>query len=453
MARRRERPAARALAGTLLGNVPGLALPFVITARIEAGRLTDAYFYAFAIALFGTAVVALTLENNVVPVAAHHRRDGAARLRAFARGLVARSAAWSALGYVALGAAAAAGVLVRDNWSAAEKELCVQLIAIFGVFLVALAATSVISGCLYAFGDFFVTTLTTGLRSLLPLPALLLVAPGPSALLLCAALLAGGECLRALVLGVRLRRAIAALPAPDPSRAAPADPPGVWSTALPYGIAMALMGANQLVDRVVAGTLKPGAITTLDLAEKVFYTPIKILTASVLLVSGARWAATVIDRPAELAQDFRRTVRRVVVIAAGLSAAVGAGMLALLATAGATLAGVDVGEFCLVLAILMLGFPAAVVTNAGVRLLTVLRRTRIFPGLAVVSLVASAGGSVVGAATLGTAGIALSGTVWRILNVALFVYFSAVALGRLADAHSRTAAAAGAVPTIRMEAG
>jgi len=89
------RPALRALAGTVLGNLPGFALPFLITARIEAGRLTDAYFYAFAIAIFGTAIVALTLENNVVPVAAHHARSGPARFRAFVRGLVVRSVAWS----------------------------------------------------------------------------------------------------------------------------------------------------------------------------------------------------------------------------------------------------------------------------------------------------------------------------------------------------------------------
>lgn len=56
-----RRPALRALAGTLAGNLPGLLLPFLITARVEAGRLTDAYFFAFALVVFGTTIVSLTL--------------------------------------------------------------------------------------------------------------------------------------------------------------------------------------------------------------------------------------------------------------------------------------------------------------------------------------------------------------------------------------------------------
>ncbi len=421
----------RAVAGTVLGNVPGFALPFLITARIEAGRLTDAYFYAFAIALFGTAIVSLTLENNVMPVAAYHLRSGSARFATFLRGLLVRCLGWSALGYVVVGAAAAGTVLVRDNWSSDEKTLCIELIAIFGVYLVALSATSVLSGCLYALDGFFVTTLTTGIRSLLPVPVLFVVAPGGGALLACAATLAAGECLRALVLGLRLRRASAGLTDARSAEARAAAPPSVWSTALPYGLAMALLGSNQLVDRVVAGSLEPGAITTLDLAEKAFYTPFKILVASVLLVAGARWAGTMLDRPADVARDYRRTLRRVALHSGVGSAVVLAGLVAVLLTVDTEIAGVDVRQFCIVLAILMIGFPAAVATNAGVRLLTVLRRTRMFPVVAVASFVASVAGSVIGAATLGLPGIALSGTVWRMLNAVLFLYISAVALARM----------------------
>lgn len=440
-----DRPSLQALMGTLLGNVPGVLLPFLITARIEAGRLTDAYFYAFAIAIFGTAIVSLTLENNVMPVAAQYRRTGAARFGSWVRGMLLRSAAWSALGYIAVGAVAAIPVVVRDNWSPAEVELCVQLIGIFGFYLVALAATSVISGCLYAFGSFFLPTLSTGIRTLLPVPVLFMAAPGANALLLCAAALAVGELLRAIVLGLRLRSELAALPAPDRAAAVADDPPSVWSTALPYGMAMVLFGSNQLVDRMVAAGLKPGAITTLDLAEKVFYTPVKILTASVLLVAGARWAETVLDRPAELAREFWRTVRRVALLSGALAGAVAGAMVLVLISVDATIAGVEAREFGLVLAILMVGFPAAVVTNAGVRLLTVLRRTRAFPALAAVSFVASAAGSIVGAATLGTAGIALSGTVWRSVNLVLFVTFSVSALGALARMRDMPEAA-GALP-------
>jgi peptidoglycan biosynthesis protein MviN/MurJ (putative lipid II flippase) len=446
-ARLAHRPGLRALAGTLLGSLPGLLLPFLITARVGAGRATDAYFYAFAIALFVSAIVNLALETNVLPVATHHRRQGAAALRGFARGLVVRSVLATVAGYVVIGALGAGSVLLRDNWTADQQRLCIEVIAIFGVYLAAIAASSVIDGCLYAFGSFFVTTVTIGVRSLLPLPFLFLAPAGATALLLSAGALAAGECLRALFLGRALRRAIAGL-ADEPSEAdaGAVAPPSVWSTALPYGLAMVLFGSFQLVDRVVASSLAPGSVTVLDLAEKVFYAPVTILMSSVMLVSGARWAGLATERPAELQRDFAQTVRRAALLSSGLAAAAITVLSIARVAVDTTLAGVDTGQFCVVLAILMVGFPAAVVTNAGVRLLTVLRRTRIFPALAAVSLVADVACAVVGAHVLGIAGIALAGTLWRTVNLVLFLVISASALRRLTPPATFTGREHPAVP-------
>jgi peptidoglycan biosynthesis protein MviN/MurJ (putative lipid II flippase) len=445
-ARLAHRPGLRALAGTLLGSLPGLLLPFLITARVGAGRATDAYFYAFAIALFVSAIVNLALETNVLPVATHHRRQGAAALRGFARGLVVRSVLATIAGYVVIGALGAGSVLLRDNWTADQQRLCIEVIAIFGVYLAAIAASSVIDGCLYAFGSFFVTTVTIGVRSLLPLPFLFLAPAGATALLLSAGALAAGECLRALFLARALRRAIAGLGDEAPAETDAVAPPSVWSTALPYGLAMVLFGSFQLVDRVVASSLAPGSVTVLDLAEKAFYAPVTILMSSVMLVSGARWAGLATERPAELQRDFAQTVRRAALLSSGLAAAAIAVLLIARVAVDTTLAGVDTGQFCVVLAILMVGFPAAVVTNAGVRLLTVLRRTRIFPALAAVSLVADVACAVVGAHVLGIAGIALAGTLWRTVNLVLFLAISASALRRLTPAATFTGREHPAVP-------
>jgi peptidoglycan biosynthesis protein MviN/MurJ (putative lipid II flippase) len=330
---------------------------------------------------------------------------------------------------------------LRDNWTADQQRLCIEVITIFGVYLAAIAASSVIDGCLYAFGSFFVTTVTIGVRSLLPLPFLFLAPAGATALLLSAGALAAGECLRALFLGRALRRAIAGL-ADEPSGAdagaVTVAPPSVWSTALPYGLAMVLFGSFQLVDRVVASSLAPGSVTVLDLAEKAFYAPVTILMSSVMLVSGARWAGLATERPTELQRDFAQTVLRAALLSSGLAAAAITVLLIARVAVDTTLAGVDTGQFCVVLAILMVGFPAAVVTNAGVRLLTVLRRTRTFPALAAVSLVADVACAVVGAHVLGIAGIALAGTLWRTVNLVLFLVISASALRRLAPAATFT---------------
>ena len=421
----------RALAGTILGNVPGLLLPFLVTWCVGAGRLTDAYFYAFAIAIFVSAVVSLALEATVMPAAMHHGRRGAANVAAFARALAARAVLGTTAVYLIVGALGAGSVLIRDNWTADEQRLCIELIGIFLVYLSAVAATAVLVGTLYAFGAFFVARATIAIRSLLPLPVLAIGGEPEAVLLWSAVALALGELLRVVILARALRRELRALPAPDAAEVEALGPaPSVWSTALPYGLAMVLFALNPVIDRIAAGTLDPGAVTTLDLAEKVFYAPITILMSSVLLVSGARWAQLLLDRPEALHDDFWATVRRSALLSGLVAIVVVPGALSVWALVGdgARAAGIDVQEFCVVLAILMVGFPAALVTNAGVRLLTVLGRTRVFPLMGVCALAFNVAGSFGGAALLGTAGIALSGTVWRTINLVLFLSFSAQAL-------------------------
>jgi peptidoglycan biosynthesis protein MviN/MurJ (putative lipid II flippase) len=443
----RAGPSARALAGTLLGNVPGLLLPFLITARLHAGRLTDAYFYAFAIAIFATGVVSLALEANVLPLAEHHRRRGTVAFRAFARRLVVQAVGAMTAAYLVIGAVGAATVLVRSNWTAAQQTLCVELIGLFAIAMAAVAATSVLGGCLYAFGGFFVTRLTLGLRSLLPVPVLFLAPRGATALLLSAGALALGELVRAGLLSRRLRALSAGL-ATEPVRAAEPPPRSVWSTALPYGLAMVLFAANPVIDRVVAGSLDPGSVTVLDLAEKVFFAPVTIVVSAVMLVSGARWAALLLDRPEAVGPDYRATLRRSAWLSLALTAAVALPALGVAAATDATLAGIPVDRFCAVLAILMAGFPAAVLTNAGVRLLSVLRRTERFPALALASFAACVLGDLAGAALLGIPGIALAGTCWRAINLVLFLRLSFAALGRVPGG---APVASPAVLSIRLE--
>lgn len=418
----------------MVGNLPGLVLPFLITLRIEAGRLTDAYFYAFAIAILVSSIVALALEASVMAAATHHRRLGARRFRAFTAGLLARSLLITTGAYLVIGAIGAGTVLLKGNWAPAQQRLCIELIGVFGVYLGAVALTSSLAGCLYAFDRFFVARVSIGLRAVLPVPVLFLAPPDATGLLLGAGALAAGEWLRAAVLALRLRASVSELE-DDPVRppAGPA-PPAVWTIALPYGVAMVLFGASPVIDRIVAGSLEPGAVTTLDLAEKVFYAPVTVITSSVMLVAGARWARMSLDRPRALRDDFWQTVRRAAVLSSGLAVVLGAAAVLGLALVDREVAGVDAQTFCAVLAILLMGFPAAVVTNAGVRLMTVLQRTSVFPGLAVVSLLACIVGDVIGAALLGVPGIALAGTVWRTVNLVLFLHLSRVTLTRLMPA-------------------
>src|SRR4051812_34156243 len=56
-----------ATAGTLVGNALSLALPFVITAWFQAGRSTDAYFYALGAVLFLNVTISVAVESATTP--------------------------------------------------------------------------------------------------------------------------------------------------------------------------------------------------------------------------------------------------------------------------------------------------------------------------------------------------------------------------------------------------
>jgi peptidoglycan biosynthesis protein MviN/MurJ (putative lipid II flippase) len=423
--------------------VPGLVLPFALTARLGAGETTDAYFYAFGVAIFVSSIVSLALEANVLVAAAHERRAGPSRLVRFARGLVARCVPATAAIYVVAGALALVAVA---HWPSSELALCAQLTAIFGAYLCAIAASSVLNGCLYAGGAFFVPTMTIALRSLAPLAVLALDVSPRTLVLLVAVALAAGEAVRALVLAIALWRMTRAQPEPEVGAIGPA--PAIWRTALPYAIAMIVFAANAVIDRAVAGRLAEGSVTVLDLAEKLFYAPVTILMSSVLLVSGARWAAMAQDDPEALSADFERSLSRAWRWGGALAAAMTVPVLAGLAVGPQRVAGVDRVTLCGLVAILLVGLPAAIATNAGVRLLTALRATGAFPPLAAAALVANAAADIAGAFLLGVQGIALASTAWRVLNVVLLLGVARRELRRRRETASPSRPCATAVPIV-----
>lgn len=425
--------------------MPGLVLPFALTARLGAGEATDAYFYAFGVAIFVSSIVSLALEANVLVAAAHERRAGPSRLVRFARGLVARCVPATAGIYVMAGVLALAAVA---HWPGSELALCAQLTAIFGAYLCAIAASSVLNGCLYAGGAFFVPTMTIALRSLAPLAVLALDVSPRTLVLLVAVALATGEAVRALVLAIALWRMTRAQSEPGPEAGEIGPAPAIWRTALPYAIAMIVFAANALIDRAVAGRLAEGSVTVLDLAEKLFYAPVTILMSSVLLVSGARWAAMAQDDPAALSADFERSLSRAWRWGGALTAAMAVPVLAGLAAGPQRVVGVDRMTLCSLVAILLAGLPAAIATNAGVRLLTALRATGAFPPLAAATLVANVAADIGGALLLGVQGIALASTAWRVLNVVLLLGVARRELRRRRDTASPSRPCAPTAPIV-----
>jgi peptidoglycan biosynthesis protein MviN/MurJ (putative lipid II flippase) len=401
--------------------MPGLVLPFALTLRFTAGHLTDAYFYAFALALLPSTLLSVVLETNVLPAAEDHRRRGRDSLNSFASHLVRQALA---VGIVVYGVIGTIGLLLisdKGNWSTSEKNLCAVLVLVFAVYVVAVSASSVLAGCLHAVGDFFTTTSTQGIRSLLPLLLVFVIPRTSTGVAIAASALAVGELARALLLRHRLHTHSSRL-VPDLKLDAP--PRKVWSVALPHGLALSAALANPTIDRVIAASLAAGSVTLLDLTEKVMYAPLVALNSSIILVAGARWAKQDPTDIATLTLDLRRTLRRTAVFACLIGTVIIGGAFGGTTVLPATVAGVDIAKAAGLLAILLVGLPAATTVTTMLRFLTVTQFTKWLPAVSIVTVIINASGDVVGAKLIGLYGIAIASTAIRFVDALLLSMLS-----------------------------
>lgn len=166
-------PSRRALMGTIIGSAPGFVLPFAVTSGFTAGRITDAYFFAFSIAMFVTAFYEGILQANVTPVLQSDKTAGRSHLLAAVRRVLWQSLGATAITYlVVAGILAAIAVSGRANWTPSERHTCLILMAYFTIYVLASTVTAVLASGLYALEDFFVPIATMALRSLVPLVGL-----------------------------------------------------------------------------------------------------------------------------------------------------------------------------------------------------------------------------------------------------------------------------------------
>lgn len=409
---------ARALLGVVLGSLPGFLLPFALTWRLTAGHLTDAYFYAFAIALLPATLLSVVLETNVLPVAEEYKQRGRHSLMRFARKLVAQCIA---IGVTSYAVAVIFGILIisnKANWPTEEKQLSVELLLIFGVYVVAVSASSVVAGCLHALGDFFTTTCSQGLRSTLPLAIVFIMPKTTTGVLISASALSLGELIRAGFLSFRLRLLARRLVGQSSSSS---EPRNIWASALPHGLALLALLANPTIDRVVASSLSTGSITLLDLAEKILYAPLVALNYSIVLVAGARWAKYFPTDLNALTGDFWRTHRRAVGLSIIAGVVILGGALVFSYFAPSEVAGIKLSTFSGLLAIFLAGLPAAAIVSTALRFLTVVGDTVWLPAVAIAAVVINLVGDIAGARIIGVYGIALSSTGVRYANAALLM--------------------------------
>jgi peptidoglycan biosynthesis protein MviN/MurJ (putative lipid II flippase) len=420
----------RALLGTLAGNAIGFLLPFAVTSHYGLGRLTDAYFFALGLAIFGTVLSATVIEANALPLMNMGKRGGASGVRRAARRVAGESVVGVFAAYIPVAVCGSLVVANRQSWPMDLRESAITLTAILTLLVAIVGVTSVLAAVLYTFDDFLWPTATQSFRSIAPMVGLFALGRGPRSLDVLAVLMIAGEVLRGAVLAVRVRRRLSTMPEGEPTER---RLPSIWRAAGPHAVAMIGVNLMPVVDKVVATRLKTaGSVTLLDLGEKILYVPLLGVTYSVILVAGARWAELGSESHEQIRSDFARLVKRIALLSSGLGAICIAGAVGFHIVRPGLIAGVPSGKLAAIVVCFMIGLPAAAVTNVGSRLFTALGRTRYLPWIAILLLLLDIVFDLIGAKLWGTNGIALATTAVRFVSAPVYVAASLAVVGSLA---------------------
>ncbi len=427
-----RRATGRALLGTVVGNIPGLILPFAIAVHFHIGRLTDAYAFALSISVFASGVFTGVLQANVLPILQRMKRIGRVAFLRRLQAITINSTCVVTLLYAVIAVGSLVYIDHQSHWTAQQHELLWMTTAIFAVFVVLSAINGLLSAGLNALDRFLAPAATQALKSLAPLAVIAFVSRNVSGLLLIACLVAAGELLRTAALYMQLTVALRALPAPQPPKGYAKEFP-LWRVAMPHGLSLFIAATSPLIDRGVAASLPAGSVTLIDLGEKVFLIPLTIISASFVLVAGTHWASIVTSDIPALRHHFWRTIIRGILVCLVLLVGSGAALAVFAALAGSTFAGAPTGKAIAIIVLLLAGLPSAFIISAGSRLLASTRSTYLLPWFATCSLGLNLLFDILGARWFGVEGIALSSTIYRCVTASLLL----IVIHRLLKTHFR----------------
>lgn len=415
----------RALTGTTVGSAPGLVLPFAVTWVFTAGARTDAYFLAYAAVTFVLSLTVGVFEPNSMRLFGKRQALGCDEARSAARVIAFQGAALALAGFVLIGGAVFAFARFATDVDTQTLGLC-----LLGFLPLAAAAgsSSAIAGAHYVSDAYAIPTSTIAFRSLAGLIGLGIGAWSGAGVVLVAVSAGAGEAVRAWWLDRRLIRSWTATPTTDPAvvrEQLPSLGRDMWKPAGPHVVAMLVVAMVPLIDRSVAATLGTGAVTVVDLAEKLYYVPNTILFSSLVLVTTARWAEEVGKNGGTIPSDLGRRSWLVAAPAMAISVIGGVFVLLALPLAASQVAGIDTDVLASATAIAMLDLAPALLVALGGRLLALLEFGRPLLIFSAVAVPLNAVADIVGASLFGVRGV-LAATVFSrvILATALFMYLA-----------------------------
>jgi peptidoglycan biosynthesis protein MviN/MurJ (putative lipid II flippase) len=233
-----------------------------------------------------------------------------------------------------------------------------------------------------------------------------------------------GEGIRALLLRVAARKSLGVRPGVL-TQSSPQPLARYWRVALLQVVSLSIGGLSPFIDKAFASGQPSGSVTALELAEKLFYTPMMLLASGVGLVVGTRWAGMVeAERWADVAQDHRRWQVRL----GAVSTAVAIASIGCVYAAEPLIYQVlnipPSIDFALVFAAYAVGLPFAMAGNLGSRLFISCKSTGLLPFFALVLVVINLVGDAVGVALYGLTGIAFASSAYRLVDAVLYLSFA-----------------------------
>jgi peptidoglycan biosynthesis protein MviN/MurJ (putative lipid II flippase) len=388
---------------------------------------TDSFFLAYAAVTFVANTFAPLLETAAVPFFAAAVQDG--RRVEIRRGLLFGVTRGSVAGVAALYSAAALWRIV-GNQHVGTTGPSVHL-AILTMAPVANAIGAVFIAELHAQSRFYTVATVTSMRGLVPLASGMLLSRELGIAAFSVGILCGE-----LVATLGLRVAVGGTRGPSVVR--DIELPEFWRVYFSLLVGGAANSSRPFVDRMVAGSLGPGAVTILEIAERLFLAGASLFGAPFATVMLSRWSTLVVTsvqgNRGRLEREMR-DARRVCAKAAAISLAA---MLLLYVpgTSESIFGGFGVEEAetgRTVLAMYVLGTAPYLLTLAGTQILIVLREARFIAALAVVLAATNVPLDIVAATIAGLPGVAV---VTTLLNVAGWLACEARVRTRLRIMHS-----------------
>ena len=268
------------------GKAVGFLIPFFIAAWFGVSKETDAFFFAYGLILFFSAIFAPVVENAVVPYIAEARTKDEDIGK-----FVGNILSVSSIGLIVL-----AGIIlliikpvlsVVTRFNAEGLNLVYRILLMTSPLVVLLFLTSILAGTLNTYKKFIFPAVTPALRAVVVLICVFTFKERLGVYAIALGYLIG-EVARLIALLLVVKRIAdfkLKLSMELPSRIRE-----FFKTNSYQVIGMSAVGLNPIIDRVMASWLGEGSVSVLYYADRLYMIPVSFMCAGLFPVILSHWS-------------------------------------------------------------------------------------------------------------------------------------------------------------------